>query len=178
MKRTLMLATLTFATTFGSLAAAQVPGGHPNYFPSQKVEVVRERRDDRWDLQRLEALQQRFVRAQKQRWVSRGELASIDTELQRYLAAELREGRYELTSANEELKDQRRGKDYRGAVVDAKRDQKVERKSLQQVRTIDQKLRKLYGRYDPRSVYARAKLIDQLVILAKAEVRDGRIARR
>lgn len=181
MKRTLMLATLTFATTFGSIAAAQAPGGKANYFPSQKVEItndVRERRDDRADLRKLEALQDRFIATQKRRWVNRHELGNIDAELKQYLAAELREARYELNDANAEIKDQRRGKDYRGAVVAAKVDQKVERKSLQQVRAIDHKLSKLYGRYDVRSLNAKGKLINELVVLAKAELRDGRLAHR
>lgn len=181
MKRTLMMATLTLATTFGSLAVAQVPGGKPNFFPNKKVEITQPRQDDRWDLQRLQALEQRFASAQKKRWLNRGEVARIDAELQQYLTAELQEARFELASANEELKDQRRGKDYRGKVVDAKRDQQAERKTLQQLRLIDQQHEKLQGRYDTRSLNARATLIDQLVKLAKAELREGmngRMARR
>ncbi|MDQ3263928.1 MAG: hypothetical protein M3Y59_09735 [Myxococcota bacterium] len=166
MKRSnLLIAVALFGSTVGSLAAAQVtPGGKENYRRAPVVQVP-ERRDDRWDLRRLESVQQRLDRAS--RGHRRQELRAVDSDLRAYLAAELREQRAEVMDAQADV---RGGKASR---ADG-RELRTERRDLKRLREIDSDLKKVYGRVDRHSYTQRQKLVQQLVDLARQELRADR----
>jgi len=164
MKRSnLLVAVAVAGSMFGSLAAAQVtPGGQGNYrVPSP----TQERRDDRWDLKRLQSLRDRLqygIRSHDKR-----ALWAVDADLRSYLASELREQRNEVTESQEDL---RGGKALRSEA----RELRAERRDLTRLRQIDSELQKMYGRRNRRSLDRRAILTDELVKLEREQLREAR----
>ena len=144
----------------GAGAAFAAPPPPPRGVPTVKASEVRQ---ELWDLQRLERLQDRFARARSRN--DRAALKQVEAELKQYLDAELREARAEVKEAKSDAR--RDGRIARGEL-------REESKALARIRAIDRDLEKLYRRFDRTSLSKKSELIRELVKLAKAEVADAR----
>jgi len=151
--RGILAALIVSSTLSAGAAIAQPPPGVPARPLPAKADG--DRRDARWDLKKLQDLQDRFAIARKRD--DRRALKRIENELQQYVASELREFRSEV----------REGRTTRA-------EYRQESRERQRIRAIDRELERLYRRYDRSSMKRKSALISELVQLAKADLRDAR----
>jgi hypothetical protein len=177
MKRaSLMAAVLAFGSTFASVAVAQPRPPASTHQASPLVTGTS--REDRWDARQVQALRDRFAVARRR--LDRAGLRSVEADLQRYLALELRETHAEAAEvrADERRSVREAGAYPRGAdradVREARAEVRQESRELTRLRAIDRELKPLYGRHDRVSLSRKDALLGELVQLAKREVRQDR----
>lgn len=190
------------ALTFSTPAFAQ-PGQNHAEHVNNKIEKQMnraERHDDRLDLAQMQNLLARFDQARASRRPAL--MSEVDSDVLRALAFELREGRVESgRKANEanrsgqEAMQQRHeaGRDAAmmappGMVADGARDARKDMADMREdqldlVRERNLQMRKrdiamgyerLAHRHDPRSAALKRSMLNDLVMLAKAEVMDNK----
>jgi hypothetical protein len=132
----------------------------------------RELRDDLRDARRLEGLVARFERA---RYANNyGELYQLDNELRGLVQNELAESQRELRQDHREVRRDgwERGWDGRRDRRDDIRDARVERNSLERRYQVARQLDYLYGRMDWNALNQKRSLMNELIMLARQEVRE------
>jgi hypothetical protein len=164
----------------------------------------RQQRDDLVDLSRLESLARRFDDARERG--DDAALVSIEREIRVLVDGELREGASELAGDRREVRADRRevgssrrelrrdvahdqpaavrADDRRDLRVDRRdlrddvRDARVEAESQERRRAVVQEMRRLMGRLSPSALDRKRQLLDELIVLARAETGQNDRERR
>jgi hypothetical protein len=154
-----------------ALAKAQPLPPAPNR--ADRAQDRRELRDDRRDLLEAQALLARWEDARARR--DRRALAAAEDDVLRALDRELREARAELgRSRGEAWHDRGDPREWR----DGRRDARDDLRDLARVSAIRDQLWSLRARADRRALDRKHGLLEELVQIARGELREDRLERR